>query len=160
MSVLTAALNPIERYVWGAALAIVIGFGIYEHHHLIVEGEQKIEQAEAAHAKIVAAKDQQIQAAEQLAASKVGEVYEKAVSIPAVGDIGLVCKSPAAASNHSTSADVGPKDVATVASRTDDVFDPSGALLTDSRDADAQIAALIANVDILQDYINKIRAVK
>jgi hypothetical protein len=153
-------LSPIERYVWGAILAAVIGLGVYEHFHLIHEGEAKIEAVEAAHAKIVAAKDQQIEAAAQAAASKVSEDYETALSRPSVADTGLVCQSPAAAPNHSAPADVGPRDAGAPAPRTDDVFDPSGALLTDSRDADAQINALIDEVQVLQKYIDDIRAVK
>lgn len=160
MSILTTLANPIERYVWAAALAIIVGFGIYEREHLIHEGEQKIEVAEAAHAKIVAAKDLKIQAAEQEAANAVGTVYEKAIVVPAVGDVGLVCRSAAPATNSPASAKAGSGDAGATVEPSPGVFDPSGAILTLLRDDDAQINALIDEVGILQSYIDQVSAVK
>jgi hypothetical protein len=160
MSIITAALNPIERYVWGAALVILISFGVYEREHLIHEGEQKIEVAEAAHEKVVAQKDSQIQAAEQKAADQAGIIYEKAVAIAPVGDVGLVCHSTTPAPNRPASTEVGPSNAGSPVEPAEGVFDPSGPILTLLRDDDAQINALIDEVGILQSYIDQISAVK
>jgi hypothetical protein len=162
MSIITAALNPIERYVWGAALVILISFGVYEREHLIHEGEQKIEVAEATHAKVVAQKDSQIQAAEQKAADQAGIIYEKAIAIPPVDDVGLKCvrnaATPAPPVPSSAPADPGASSAQSSGgtnSPNTGTFDPSGALLTLGRNADAEISALQQENAILRDLIEK-----
>jgi hypothetical protein len=94
---------------------------------------------------VAEAKDKAIEAAGQAAANTIGEVYEKAVRIPAVDDLGVVCHTTRS-SGVSQAADNQRSPDATPARTDGPSFDPTGAALTVGRDADALIAALQAQI--------------
>jgi hypothetical protein len=132
-------------------LALLAAFGAYTLHERRL-GEQKIETADA---KVAAAAEKQTQTAQtaaQTTETQSAQVYKQAVAIPALGDIGVVCRKTG-------SGQVPPPDsVATTGSREQPAvggdgpaFDPSGPLLTRAREADAQI-------DYLQRRVHELEA--
>lgn len=135
-------LTGVKDYIYAGAIAVLLACFLWYTVHERRIGEQKVA-AEVQHtAMVAAAKDREIEAAAQAASSTIGDTYEKAVSIPAVGDIpGVLCHrsgsrevpSPASDSgrvNESPDSAAGPG------------YNPTGAALTIGRNADAQIAAL------------------
>jgi hypothetical protein len=150
-------LVPLKDWVYVAIIAALLGaFGWYTIH------ERDIQKAKdmAAAARAVAAANKKIQAVDataQQTESSNAVTYKQAVAIPPIGDIGLVCErtarniplpktngvTAAAAGNQSADSGSGPAS-----------FDPSGAILTRARDADAQIAYLQSRVKELEQQMN------
>lgn len=83
-------------------------------------------------------------------------IFKQAVSLPPVGDIGVVCHAasrnpmPSATGNHGISTRPGDGQ-----SVPDDVFDPSGDLLTKSRSGEARIRELRAEILSLRSAMVK-----
>jgi hypothetical protein len=151
------ALVPLKDGVYGSIIvALLAGFGWYTVHERN-EGAAKIVAADKRTVLVAEAKDKAIVVAAQDASNQIGVVYEKAVSIPAIADVGLVCESP-----HSNpvpgTADYKPENPGAPAQPSSGVFDPSGGVLTLLRDDDAQINALIDQVDALTDTMTKLHA--
>jgi hypothetical protein len=148
LAIIKAALSAlgIKDYLYAALAASILATGIYVVNHERAIGAAKVEKKDAA---LRAAETALNTASAQLADIKeieIGRVYEKHISEPAVPNVGLVCHGPAVAAVQPNSSSDRPELNGPPTPRADDVFDPSGALLTDSRDADAQIAGLIATV--------------
>lgn len=136
----------IKDYLYAGLAALLLSAGIYGVHHERTIGAAKVEAKDSA---LRAASVALNKASEQLADIKelnIGKVYEKYISLPPVADAGLVCHGPAAATVQPQASGDRPELNGPPTPRADDVFDPSGALLTDSRDADAQINGLIDTV--------------
>jgi hypothetical protein len=148
---------PIKDWIYGGLIvALLAGFGVYTIHERH-EGAASIEAADARTAAVAAAKDKAIEAAAQTASNNIGTVYEKAVAIPAVADLGVSCvrNVAPAGSQLSKAAGSGPgaaQAAPVVGSSV--AFDPSGAALTVGRDDDALIAALQRQVQVLLDAMN------
>ncbi len=139
-----------NKYVLiGLALIGLISW--YTVHERNVEHAKDISAA----AKVVA-KDNKIVAAgtatAQATETQNALIFKQAVAIPPVGDLGIVCQRPArsvslsppsprpapGAGEHPADGGEGP------------AFDPSGALLTRAREADAEIAYLQGRVHELE----------
>lgn len=145
----------VKDYLYGAAIAALIAGGLYFVHHERLVGEDKIIAADTRTAAVAVAKDKAIEAAAQAAANTIGATYEKAVSVPAVGDIdGLVCRNTAPRSGVSQAADYRPANPGSPDIGSQVAFNPSGLILTVGRDDDAQINALIDQVDDLESRMN------
>jgi len=151
------ALIPTKDWIYCAVLLALIGaFGAYTIHERH-EGAAKIE---AAAAKAVTkangevAKDNAVAATTE---SQNATVYERAISIPAIGDIGIVCQRAAPRSISLPAARAGsapgireqPAD-GTVGPQ----YDPTGAALTRAHDADAQIIYLQGRIHELEAQMN------
>lgn len=144
MNVLSDIINPYRIYLEAGALAAALAiFGMY-HHHVVVEGEH-IQQV--ADARVQAAAIKQAAAEAQAAQTKetvIHETFEKAVSIPAVGDIGVECVRRGASPSMSgpSGSNTGAAGAVQRGGANPQSFDPSGKLLTIGRNADAKIRAL------------------
>lgn len=147
------SLIPFKDWVYGAIIAsLLVAFGVYTHHERVL-GEQKIvaidaKAAAAAEAKVKAATD-----AAQLTEIHNAVVYKQIISSPLVADTGLVCKRAAAPGSTVPPAGSGSGAAAgspVADSGSGSAFDPSGAILTRGRDADAQISYLQNRVKELE----------
>lgn len=139
----------LKDYLYGGAIVVLSGGFLWYTVHERHEGAEKIA-AEVKHTAMVAeAKDKQIEATAQAASTSIGEVYEKAVTVPAVGDIpGVVCNDSASGKVPGP-AKSGPENYGPADSAEGHDFNPSGQILTRARDADDQIIALQAQVNAL-----------
>ena len=138
MLALLKLLNPKEWLVIAALLALLAGGGwLYRH------GEQHIEAQDAKLAALDQHKIATAEAAANTTESQNALIWKQAVSVPAVSDIGIVCKSAnssvvsQAHKGTGTAAGDGSTDYGTGY-----WYDPSGAALTRAREADAQIMYL------------------
>ncbi len=138
--------------VYGALIALLTGcFAYYTIHERRV-GEAEVVAADKRTALVAQAKDAAIAEAAQQSLNQIGEVYEKAVVVPSIPDIGLVCQPPRPG-KAPPAANGGPKAPSAPALPGAGVFDPSGAILTLLRNDDDQINGLIDTVEILETYI-------
>lgn len=138
--------SGLKPYLIGAAAVAALSvFGWYTVHERNVEHAIDAKKSAALVAASVALNTASAQLAD-IKEIEIGRVYEKHISEPAVPNVGLVCHGPAVAAVQPNASSDRPEPNGSAPPRADDVFDPSGALLTDSRDADAQIAGLIATV--------------
>jgi hypothetical protein len=150
-----ALLGLISTKDWvylGVILSLLVGAGAYTVHERHV-GEAKIVAADRRAALVAQAKDKAIEVAETNALTNAGAVYEKAVTIPPVGDLGLECVRNIAPSRGQVSAPAGgaaPGATQTVDGGSGSTFDPSGELLTRARQADAQITYLQSEIAALR----------
>jgi cell division protein FtsB len=145
------SLIPGKDWLYGALLAAAGLFCLHIYH----AGEAKVA-AEVTHtAQVAQAKDAALEAQAQSTETQSAIIFKQAVSIPAVADIGLVCKrtggSPLPAANAQPGAGPGnqPAD-STIGPQ----FDPSGAALARAKAADAQIAYLQRRVKELETQMN------
>jgi hypothetical protein len=151
------ALIPSRVYEYGAIiLALSLAFGGYTLHERNLQHAKDI----AAAAKVVT-KDNAIVAADDSHAltteTQNALIYKQVVSIPAVADIGLVCQHAAPRSISLPAA----QSVATTAVGNDaaergvgPTYDPTGALLTRAKLADAEIVYLQGRVAELEKQMN------
>jgi hypothetical protein len=151
-----AFLAAISVKDWLYALAFILlvcGFA-YEREHLIHEGAQRAAVADAKLAAAVLAKNKAIEGAAQAASNQIGVIYEKAVAVPPVGDLGVVCHAPR--SNRVPEAAASGPVAAGAAPVVGDgaTYDPTGPALTVGRDDDALIRALQDEVRALLDAMN------
>jgi hypothetical protein len=152
MWALLLKLVPSKAYVIGFGF-FLLGCGIlYERVHLIDEGEAKVTAADKRTALVALAKDKTIESLAQAQETQSAEVYKQVVSIPDVGDIGVVCVRHAPASSKLPAPTGGPVPGVTVATDSGSglAYDPTGAALTRGRDADAQITKLQARISELE----------
>jgi hypothetical protein len=146
------ALLPSRDWFYGAIIVALGAFCVYEHFHLIDEGEAKIVAADKTLAATVAAKDKIIHDNAQLELVDVGQHEKIALVAPAIPNAGLVCNAPRSPVVAATASNpVKPPDQS-VAVRTGS-FDPSGTILTLLSDSDTQVNALIEANEILAGYI-------
>jgi hypothetical protein len=146
------ALIPSRAYLYGAiVLVLALAFGGYTIHERGVQHAKDIAAETKAVTKanvVVAADDAHAQTTE----TQNAIIYRQAVAIPAIADIGLVCQHaarsvplPAAGAVTATPARDSQAD-----SGSGHAADPSGAILTRARDADAQISYLQGRVAELE----------
>lgn len=143
-----AFLGLIPPKVWLILAGVLAlgGFAVYERHEGASKVEAKVEKADA---KAVA-KTAKLQDTAQTESITAGEIYEKAVGIPAVDDVGLLCEHTVSA--PLPKAPVGPAPGSAPAAERGEgpAFDPTGALLTRAREADAQIVYLQMRINLLE----------
>ena len=147
------SLIPPRDLFYGALIALIIGFfswGVVHERHI---GAAQV-QAEVQHtADVARAKDLSIQAAEEKAAAASGVIYEKAVAIPPVADLGVDCvrHNPVRRGPVPQAAGGITPGTAQGSDRgTGHAYDPSGAILTRARRADAQIKYLQQRLNTLE----------
>jgi hypothetical protein len=140
----------IKDYFYGALLVAAGLFCLHIYH----DGEAKVEAADKRTAMVAQAKDKAIEATAQAASNQIGVVYEKAVAIPAVADLGVVCHAPRSSPVPQVAGGaVGPVSAAPVVG-VGPSYDPTGPALTIGRDDDALIDALQQEVIALMDALN------
>lgn len=146
-------LIPIKDYFYGAVILALLALLAYVYRH----GEIHIEKLDAKVATAAEKKSAVSEATADAQESSNAIIYKQAVSVPAVGDLGVECV------RHSTSSGVvsapvagtaAAAGVATVNAGSGSAYDPSGAILTRARAADAQIAYLQARVRELEAEMN------
>lgn len=141
MPILSSLLAPYRAYLIAGLLVLaLVGVGRFAAHERSVEHAKDVAVATKAVAKV----EKQDAIITSDASTRVQHdqlIYKQVVSMPAVGDLGVVCRAsggdtmPGAAG----SADGGDRsNTRSVGS----AFDPTGEALTVGRDADAKIMAL------------------
>ena len=144
----------IKEYAYAAIAAALLAFGVYERAHLINEGEQKIEAADAKVAAAAKIHDADVTALAQSKSTTIGEIYEKAVRVPAVADLGVVCHAPDSGSVPEAAGSIPSSAGAALVVGGGPAFDPTGPALTIGREDDAMILALQNQVQVLMDAMN------
>lgn len=153
----------IKAYAIGACAVVIIAslvwFGIHERNEGIAKERVVLVKLEAETKKVADAAIQHnadVQALAQEKSNHIGEVYEKAVAIPAVGDPGLVCSrpTPARSGQVSGASDYRPENPGAPHDPGTDTFNPSLGLDAIGIAADAQINALIDQVQALVDEMS------
>lgn len=136
-----------------AYLAVILGLVGWLYH----KGEAHVEAQDKKVAIAAQTQVNRVATAAQTTESQSAIIYKQAVVIPAVGDIGVECvRQPASSSQVPATA----ARATTAASQPAAVsgegrsFDPSGALLTRAREADAQITYLQARIRELEAEMN------
>jgi hypothetical protein len=143
------SLIPGRFWLYGAIVAGLLGFA-YHYKHLETEVHQTKAVAVAAQADV-----KKVDAVAQTTETQSAIIYKQAVLIPAVGDIGLVCKHTGGSALPAPVAVAGtPAGNATPDSTVGPGFDPTGAALTRAKAADAQIAYLQRRVHELETQMN------
>ena len=142
------ALLPSKDWFYGAIIATAIGGFTWYTIHERDAGEAAVRAADQRTAMVAQAKDLAIEAAANTQSSSTSLIYEKAVAIPAVADLGIVCNSPGGSAMPKAAGDQ-PKDPDPAVVGSVRSFDPSGDILTLLRNDDAQINALIDTVNTL-----------
>jgi hypothetical protein len=145
------ALVPLRDWLWAAALVAVLVLLAYERH----EGKMAIIAADRRTAMVAEAKDQAIEAAAQSATNTESQIYEKAVAVTPVGDIGILCHAPARGVVPATPAGAAAAVAPAADGAAGPQYDPSGAILTIGAKADAQITYLQNRIKILEDLMNQ-----
>jgi hypothetical protein len=134
-------LSTIKLYLYAALAALLLsGFGWYTYHERAVEHAKDVAVATKAVAKV----EKQDVAIAATATTEIQHdtiIYKQAVSVPAVGDIGVVCSAPRGDAVPGAAVG-GPVPDAAAVGGVGPTFDPSGQILTIGRDADAKIVAL------------------
>lgn len=119
---------------------IIAALGVFLWHYHSLQNQVDTAKVVAASAKQVVQVDQ---SAAKTSETQSAIIFKQAVSIPAVADLGVVCRRaggsqvPAADPVAAAPARVQPAD-----SGVGPAYDPSGALLSRAHAADAQIAYL------------------
>ena len=143
-------LIPFKDYLWAALLLVV---GCFALHYRSME--HQIQQT-AVVAKAAQADVKKVDAQAQTTETQNAIIYEKAVAIPAIADIGLSCV------RHTSGGQVPPAVAVQGASSGDHAadseqgppYDPSGSVLTRGAQADAEIAYLQARIAELEKQMN------
>jgi len=120
-----------------ALLSCLAWFGIHERS---VEHKKDVAVATAAVARVTKA-DAAIETKANTEIQHDQVIYKQVISLPPVGDLGIVCSSPGGDAVPSTTSGTtsGDGDAARAGGSS---FDPSGEALTVGRNADAEIIAL------------------
>jgi hypothetical protein len=148
------AITPIKGYLMAGTAALALGaFGWYTVHERNVEHAKDIA-AEQRVALVAKAKDAKIEQLEDAALVPIENTYHAKIDAAPVADTGLVCHNPVRPSVVPQAADNRPGAPSVPNSTEGPGFDPSGAISTRGRDADAQIVALQGVVKTLVDAMN------
>ena len=147
------SLIPGKDYIYGGIIvALLLGFWGYSVHERHV-GAAKVTEAVRAVGVLAQEHNKDVQALANAQSSKIGVVYEKVI-VPPVPDIpGIVCHRSGSRQVPRTASDT-PSAHGTPARPEGHSFNPSSALLTVGRNADAQIAALQAEIRVLINEMN------
>lgn len=136
-----------------AYLAVILGLVGWLYH----KGEAHVEAQDKKVAIAAQTQVNRVATAAQITESQSAIIYKQAVVIPAVGDIGDECvRKPPSGSVVPSARPVAGAAVGNTAadSGAGRSFDPSGALLTRARQADAQITYLQARIRELEAEMN------
>ena len=162
MSILSTFLAPFKTYFYGAIVVIACAGSIYAVIHerhvgaakieardvIINTQRQKLADAAAQHAK-------DVQALAQELSDKIGDTFEKTVAAPVVNPPHVLCYRPAPAGGvlpQAAGNQPGDPGAAVIGAETP--VDIGPAVVTVGRDDDAQINALIDQVQVLVDAMN------
>lgn len=136
---------PFKDWIYGAIIVALIAFGLH-YKHLETEVHQTAVVAKAAIVEVK--KDTQVA---QSTETTNALIYKQAVAIPAVADLGVVCKRTGGGTLPAPSAAAVPAaGNATPDSGVGPAYDPTGPALTRARSADAQIAYLQGRIAELE----------
>lgn len=135
------------------ACAIITG-SVFYYRHVEDLGEAKIVALDRKLSEEVKTHNADLDKLAQAQSNSISVIYEKAVAVPNVGDLGVMCVTPGRGR-----VPTGTTDRPQTAGRTPVVggataFDPSGEILTVGRNDDALIAALQAQVADLVARMN------
>jgi len=147
----------IKAYLVGAiVLILLLAFSWYTVHERHA-GAAKVT-AKVAKAVILAETKVSAGAAHaQIRETQNAIIYERAVSVPPVGDIGVVCQRTAPRTVSLPAADTGGEPYlgnGAVNSGIGPTYNPTGALLTRAHQADAQIAYLQGRIAELEKQMD------
>lgn len=139
----------LKDYLYAGLITLLIGLFSYWTIHERHAGAAAIIAADARTVAIVKSKDIAIEAAANAALDKASQIYEKAVVIPAVADLGVMCQSRPIDTLPTTAADTVSRtgQAEQVPGR---LFDPSGDILTGDRQSDALVADLQSEIATLR----------
>lgn len=144
------SLIPVKAYLIGAAVvALIVGIVLFAHHERSVQSA-KDTAADASIALKAEEHNVKVEGVAQSESTSIGLVYEKSVAIPAVGDVGLVCSNAPRSRAVSQTPDYRPENPSATHDPGTNTFNPSLALDAIGIDADAQINALIDEVNTLR----------
>jgi hypothetical protein len=138
-------LIPLKDWFY-AALLIAAGILCF---HFYKDGEAKVAAADTKVAIAAIVRDQAITAAAQAKSTSIGVIYEKAVVVPPVADLGIVCHAPISRPVPEATVSTGSPPSPAPVIGSSPAFDPTGPALTIGRDDDALIAALQAEIQAL-----------
>jgi hypothetical protein len=136
-----ALLKLISPKEWLLLAAIVL-LGLYTMK-VYEDGEHRVEKKDAALRAAAVALNKASENLADLKEIEIERTYTKIISAPPIANAGLLCSNTTAAVKSDTTKSGGSADLTTPDILPTDSFDPSGALLTLSRAADAQVNALI-----------------
>lgn len=162
LAAIKAFLAGFKTYFYGTIVVVVIAcsvwYTVHERHigeQKILVRDQKIDAQRTALAKAATALNAAAQALAQKKSDVIGETYEKTVAAPVVDPPHVLCYRPAPADRPVSKAS-GDKPGAPGAavSAGQDPVDIGPPLDTIGRDADAQINALIDEIQVLVDEMN------
>lgn len=146
-------LIPFKDWVYGGIIAaLLVGFGVYTAHERHIGAENQAVKtarvAEKAEAQV-----QEVTVTAQKEELKSAKDFDQAVAAGPVSGIGIVCQRTGARRDQVpqagsvTASRAGEQSTDGTEGRS---YDPSGAVLTRTRDADAQIAYLQGRVHELE----------
>jgi len=143
------SLIPLKDWIYGAIIIVLIAFGLHYRH---LENEVK-QTAALGHAAVIEVKkDTQVA---QSTETTNAIIYKQAVAIPAVADLGVVCRRAGGSQVPAASpVAAAPAGEATPDSGTGPTYDPTGPALTRARSADAQIVYLQGRIAELEAEMN------
>jgi hypothetical protein len=151
---ISTAINPIKGYLAAAGLVAVLGaFGWYTYHERSVEHAKDIA-AEQRVALVAQAKDAKIEQLEEASLTPIENTYHAKIDAAPVADSGIVCHNTVRPGAVPSSASNRPGALSAPNSTEGPTYDPSGAVDTRGRDADAEIVALQGVVKTLVTAMN------
>jgi hypothetical protein len=121
----------------GIYTAALLAIGLFLWHYHTLDDDVKAMKAAAAVAQKTVKTDQ---STAQNTETQNALIYKQAVAIPPIGDIGLVCQHTGGSKVPPSSPTTASGPGQTVDSGVGPSYDPSGAILTRGREADAEIA--------------------
>jgi len=141
-------LIPIKDLIYGAVILGLVGW-------IFHKGELSIEHKDA---KVAVSAEKQVAAGAvqaQTTETQNALIYEKAVAVPAIGDLGVVCSAPRGSSLSAASPGQGASTGKPAADSNEGrTYDPSGPALTRAAEADAQIIYLQGRIRELEAQMN------
>lgn len=152
MLAILSKLIPIRDWIYlGVFVALIGAFAYYTHHERVV-GEQKIVAADAIAVKKQAAAVAKVESNASVAISSALSAYNAQRAAPLAAVPHLVCRAARSGGNvpgHAGTSGSGHDQTAVPAESTVP-FDPAPAVVSDARDADAQITLLQAYIQSCQ----------
>jgi hypothetical protein len=148
-------LVPVKDWIYGGIIAALLaGFGWYTLHERSV-GAQKVVSADTKAAAVAEKRDAAITATAQAASTQIGNTYAKDLDTPVVAPPHVLCERPASTGSElpQTSSGAGGADGAPAVPGPGQV-DIGPPLVAVGSDADDQVRALQAEIQVLLDAMN------